>query len=69
MNDPSLPEEYRDGLAALAAPYCHARQATVTRMKLPSEMTEEELQQQITWAEEVVRAMEAAGEPIAADLP
>jgi hypothetical protein len=22
MNDPSLPEQYRDGLAALAAPSC-----------------------------------------------
>ena len=52
MNDPLLDERYRDALAAIAAPYCHAKQATVTRMKRLSEMTDAELDQQIAWVKE-----------------
>ena len=52
MNDPLLDERYRDALAAIAAPYCHAKQATVTRLKRLSEMTDAELDQQIAWAKE-----------------
>jgi hypothetical protein len=47
MNDPLLDERYRDALAAIAAPYCHAKQAIVTRLKRLTEMTDAELDQQI----------------------
>lgn len=47
MNDPSLPENYRDGLAATIAPYLHARFAPSTRedrVPDPALMTDEELE-------------------------
>jgi hypothetical protein len=52
MNDRKLPENYRDTLAAMAAPYCHAKLSVVTKMKRPSQMSETELAEAITLAEE-----------------
>jgi hypothetical protein len=46
MNDPELTETYRDGLAAIAAPYCHARLAAAhveTKVLGPDDMTDEQL--------------------------
>ena len=52
MNDKKLPEEYRDSLAAQAAPYCHARLSVVAAPQRPSAMTDDELDRQIAVAEE-----------------
>jgi hypothetical protein len=52
MNDDKLDEVYRDQLAAMAAPFCHARLSVVTMPKRPSQMTDAELEQAITVAQE-----------------
>jgi hypothetical protein len=56
MNDPRLPEDYRDHLAALAAPYTAVRLSAVSVMKRPSQMSTQELEDAIQMAkEDVVR--------------
>ena len=43
MNDPSLPENYRDTLAAMAAPYYHARLSSLAVVKSIRDMTDQEI--------------------------
>jgi len=45
MRDKRLNEEYRDKLAALAAPFCHPRYAVTAQAQplTPGEMTEDQL--------------------------
>jgi hypothetical protein len=43
MNDASLEEDYRDHLAAIAAPYTAPRLSAVSVTKRPAEMTDEEI--------------------------
>jgi hypothetical protein len=43
MNDPNLPEDYRDSLAGIVAPYCSPRLSAVSITKRPVEMTDEEI--------------------------
>ena len=45
MNDPRLPEEYRDQLAQAVAPYTAARLSAVSVMKRPRQMSDEELRE------------------------
>jgi hypothetical protein len=52
MNDKKLSEEYRDSLAAQAAPYCHARLSVVAAPQRPSAMADDELDRAIALAEE-----------------
>jgi hypothetical protein len=43
MNDGRLPEDYRDHLAAIVAPYTAPRLSAVSVTKRPVEMTDEEI--------------------------
>jgi hypothetical protein len=43
MNDKKLPEDYRDQLAAIVAPYTAPRLTAVSVTKRPAEMTDEEI--------------------------
>jgi len=52
MNDPRLPEDIVDHLAALAAPYTAARLSAVSVMKRPSQMSSQELDDAIQMAKE-----------------
>ena len=52
LNDASLPEDYRDHLAAIVAPYTAPRLSAVSVTKRPSQMTDQELQHAIAVAEE-----------------
>jgi hypothetical protein len=44
MNDAAIDEFYRDKLAALVAPYLHPRLSLAGEVKLPSAMTDSELE-------------------------
>jgi hypothetical protein len=52
LADNSLPAEYRDKLAAMAAPYCSPRLSAVAITKRPAQMSDEEIAQMIGLAEE-----------------
>jgi hypothetical protein len=52
MNDASLPEDYRDQLASLVAPYTAPRLSAVSITKRPVEMTDEEITRLIGMTEE-----------------
>jgi hypothetical protein len=43
MCDPDLPEEYRDQLAAIALPYCHARIAPTAQPKRIKDLSDTEI--------------------------
>jgi hypothetical protein len=43
LNDASLPEDYRDHLAAIVAPYCSPRLSAISVQKRPGQMTDEEI--------------------------
>lgn len=61
MNDPRLPEEYRDQLAQAVAPYTAARLSAVSVMKRPRQMSDEELREAIQAAKEDALRMRTAG--------
>jgi hypothetical protein len=43
MNDPTVPEDRRDEIAAIVAPYTAPRLSAVSVAKRPAEMTDEEI--------------------------
>jgi hypothetical protein len=43
MNDPTVPEDRRDEIAAIVAPYTAPRLSAVTVQKRPIEMTDQEI--------------------------
>ena len=64
MNDKNLPENYRDSLAIVAAPYFHARLASTTakvQFLGPEEMTDEQLKEWNDRAEAYLRQLELTG--------
>ena len=52
MNDPKLAEDYRDHLAALAAPYTAPRLSAVSIRKRPQQMSDEEIAELIGLTQE-----------------
>jgi hypothetical protein len=61
MNDDRLPEEYRDHLAAIVAPYCSPRLSAVSIAKRPAEMTDEEIAGLLDQAKEDMRRLGIGG--------
>jgi hypothetical protein len=47
LADKNLPAEYRDKLAAMAAPYCSPRLTSVAVTKRPAQMSDEEVAEMI----------------------
>jgi hypothetical protein len=52
LNDPELPSEYRDKLAAMVAPYTAPRLSAVAITKRPAMMSDEEIAQMVGLTEE-----------------
>jgi hypothetical protein len=61
LNDPSLAEEYRDQLAAIAAPYTAPRLSAVSITKRPVEMTDEEITGLLDQAKEDLQRLGSGG--------
>jgi hypothetical protein len=52
INDPNLPEQYKDQLSIAVAPYCSPRLSALAIVKRPSQWSDQELQQVLGQTEE-----------------
>lgn len=61
MNDPAVPEDRRDEIAAIVAPYTAPRLSAVAVTKRPAEMTDEEIAGLLDQAREDVKRFGTGG--------
>jgi hypothetical protein len=61
MNDPNVPEDRRDEIAAIVAPYTAPRLSAVTVQKRPSQMSDEEITGLLDQAKEDMRRLGIGG--------
>jgi hypothetical protein len=61
MNDTTLPEQYRDEIAARVAPYCHPWLSSIAIAKRPGEMSNQEIAELIGQAEDDLRRLNGRG--------